>query len=415
MSALRHSRSGVMFLALWLGLAGCAREKVHRIEFEPAGPTTRRAPALSREVDPGLRPFRRDALATTRAVPTTRPRIALRRPPEYTDAERAALSRPGSGRRLLRPLAGTLDRSERAKPQLVIDFIDVGQGDCTLVTFPNGKRLMVDCGSVKNGPVSKIRPALLARLDPDVPAVHELVITHPDRDHYNRLEAVLQGVTVGRVTTVGNSSEFAQADTDKWLENNFNGSRYRIVRADENTPLPAKLVADFGAARAEIVAANVDPDGQNSPNSRSIVLKISFGEFDCLLTADATFETEEAIANRYAAAPEQIDVEVLKLGHHGSRVTSTSPDWPALVKPEAAIVSCANENTFGHPSDRVVNSVFPFTRNRATHTVTVREGGPDRTGDPLDTLEAVYSTENSGNIRVISDGGNKFFVVENAE
>lgn len=414
MRSVRCVCSGVLLAVIFVG--GCAREKVHRFEASRSAASTRPAAVASREVDPGYRTFNRFQLATTRPAATAGPaRVTLRRPAEYSDRELKALASPSSNRPLLRPLSRSLDSSALDAPRLVIDFLDVGQGDCTLVTFPNGKRLLIDCGSVKNGPVSKIRPALLSRLDAANPVVHELVITHPDRDHYNRLEEVLEGVTVGRVTTVGHSDEFPQADTDKWLENRFSGSRYRVVTADESTPLPAKVIADFGEATAEIVAANVDPEGSNSPNSRSVVLKISFGAFDCLLTGDATFETEEAIANRYADAPEQIDVEVLKLGHHGSRVTSTSPDWPALVRPEATIVSCANANTFGHPSDRVVDSVYPFTEDRDAHGLTVRSGGSDRTGTARHTPEAVYSTENSGNIRVISDGSQTFYIVENVK
>ena len=92
---------------------------------------------------------------------------------------------------------------------------------------------------------------------------------------------------------------------------------------------------------------------------------LSYGEFDVVLTGDATKATEDAIIAEYD--DDWLAVEVLKIGHHGSVNTSTSPEWAAATQPIVAVVSCAFENRHGHPGREVIQRLDDFTFDAAPH------------------------------------------------
>ena len=95
-------------------------------------------------------------------------------------------------------------------------------------------------------------------------------------------------------------------------------------------------MCDCGDADVFILAADIQAS-RSPKNARSIVVLISYGDFDVMLMGDATFDTEDAILERY---PEDwLDVEVLKIGHHGSSTTSTSLDWAETVQPKLAVAN----------------------------------------------------------------------------
>ena len=105
-----------------------------------------------------------------------------------------------------------------AQGSLEIHFINVNQGDCTLISCPNGNKILVDCGSSGCSDQTGARDHILGELDPDDPELQALVITHPDKDHYNLLPTVLNGVSVENVVMAGKTSEYGQCKFDKWLE-----------------------------------------------------------------------------------------------------------------------------------------------------------------------------------------------------
>lgn len=92
--------------------------------------------------------------------------------------------------------------------ELIFHVFDVGQGDCALVGCPNGSWVMIDCGSTGGGHVGRVTDEVQGLLDGA--AVSTLVVTHPDRDHYNWLETVLAGVTVE--TELGIFSTYTNGD-----------------------------------------------------------------------------------------------------------------------------------------------------------------------------------------------------------
>jgi len=284
-------------------------------------------------------------------------------------------------------------------------FLDVGQGDCTLVEFPTGYSILVDCGSNDGGDAQYVNEYLKNELEDD--QIDALVITHPDGDHYNLLRQGLSGIQVDHIYMSGEPSEHGNADVDSWISA-FDVSQRTVLAAEDfddvdepNDTIPS----DSGEVR--VVAANVPAvnTGSNfAVNARSIVLLVSYGGFDVMLTGDATFGTEEKIRERFGDS--WLDCEVLKVGHHGSSTTSTHDDWLAAVRPETAVVSASSTNTYGHPRKSVLERVADYTVSDVPHTVIWGWWANNRgqIGSRHGYRESIYNTASSGTVVISSNG-----------
>ncbi|HLM66758.1 MAG TPA: MBL fold metallo-hydrolase [Longimicrobium sp.] len=284
--------------------------------------------------------------------------------------------------------------------RLDISFLYMGQGDCILLSCPDGKRILVDCGSAGNWPFHAAAHMAL-RGDRGVRTsmkLHALILTHPDLDHYNQVHSMLGGRTfsqdhlVGgtRVVAAGTRTDTIPVDTVyfsyKWdgssgplVYHNENGTNLALyfrhsvqamkqvflrgrsgdgVRVwktpfrDPQTKLePIQddrvLVASGTTARGKawsvsIIAGNVaraddDPSDSDGKNASSLVTLVQFGNQRALLTGDATFSTERFLI---AARARQIGgVYLAQAPHHGSALTSSSPDFVEKVAPTAVAVS----------------------------------------------------------------------------
>jgi len=132
---------------------------------------------------------------------------------------------------------------------------------------------------------------------------------------------------------------------------------------------------------------------------------IRYGSFEVLLTGDATKKTEEAIIGRYDN--NWLDVDVLKIGHHGSLSTSTTIPWADIVKPEIAVVSAGHRSSHGHPRKEVLERLDDHTvDNAAPHLMSSATGtrGNYTWHNDSNYSESIYSTDTNGNVVVTSDG-----------
>lgn len=286
--------------------------------------------------------------------------------------------------------------------ELRLHFLDVGQGDSTLVECPGGEFILVDGGS---GIQSSSKPARarahLLRALTEQPKVDTVIVSHPDRDHYNALPYLLDGVAVGNVHVVGPADEYSGSFVG-WLAGIPNENKARITDDHHDPKDSPSVEIPCGGATIHVLSVAAREAGDRSPkNSLSMVLLVSYEDFDAILTADATTVTEKRILGRYPHW--WLDVELLKLGHHGSSTTSTSADWARATAPEVVVVSSGFENSHGHPRRFVVerteataerSSPHPF---RWYHTQTQPEDVPAY-------AKAIYGTGSSGTIVVGSDG-----------
>ena len=227
-----------------------------------------------------------------------------------------------------------------------IIFLDVGQGDALAIRSPGGRWILVDTGPrgrTYDAGARVVLPYLRRR---GVARIEALVLTHPDLDHIGGAEAVLQGLDVGYVVDPSQATgrdayvsvlEAARQNAVPWLEARrdvsitFDGIEISILHPDG--------------------ATNASYSGTDS-NAQSVVLLVRYGEFEALLTGDAPVEVEEAILDDLP-----LELEVLKVGHHGSN-TSTSPLLLAQTSPELAVISVGARNRYGHPHAEVVNRIL---------------------------------------------------------
>lgn len=322
--------------------------------------------------------------------------------------------------RMMERMAHTAE-AEDVAGNLEVHFINVGQGDSTLVKCPDGETILVDCGSTGHFDEGYVRGYLREHLDPDSPRIDLLVITHPDRDHYNKIVKVTNGnifgpkIEVGRVALVGNTSEYSSERVNDFLDT-FPSDRFEDMEAtDYNVGPPVRDIDICGDTVVSVLAAGVSESGSSvSPtNTRGIVVLVRYGDFDVLLTGDATRVTQRNILDRFANDLGELEaVEVLKVSHHGSRATSMmDPNdrnaWLETIQPDIAIFSASGTNGFGHPSVKLAKVLKPFTFEVEPHDLILWDGAHNKSSASTIAQyegESMFLTATNGTIVVESDG-----------
>ena len=243
--------------------------------------------------------------------------------------------------------------------KLSVYFLDVGQGDATLFVA-DGKTILIDAGEIEGGDrvVRDIKTLGITRID-------LLVATHPHSDHIGGMQKVIAAFPVGQVCDAG-------LPYPSPLYENF-------LEAIDRKNIPY-MVAEQGQTIEVDPALRVfvlSPPAQRSaddPNANSVVLRISYGMIDFLMTGDLGGEGEEALLR--TGFP--LDAEILKVAHHGSS-SSTSPAFLARVRPETAIISLGVDNPYGHPHTETLNLLqktgIAVYRTDRDGTVVVRTDG----------------------------------------
>lgn len=263
-----------------------------------------------------------------------------------------------------------LDPPKIPPGKLTVDFLDVGQGDSSLLSFPTGERILVDAGGSSSYDVGAqvVVPALRAL---GVTRLDKVVITHPDLDHMGGIPAVLESMKVDELWDNG------QGKTD---ESGAAYSRALRIAADRRIPIlrPKRICGThrIGAAALSVLHPCGDtlPIPRNAPaNDHSIVILVTLESFSLLLTGDIPAQVEGQLVSM---VPPRLDV--LKLAHHGSRSASSEALLDAT-SPAYGIVSAA-----------------PFNRHHMPHFSVLRRFA--KRGIRL------YRTDQVGAIRVVTNG-----------
>lgn len=236
--------------------------------------------------------------------------------------------------------------------RLRIDFLDVGQGDSALVTFPNGTTLLVDGGGQFN-----YKDDAEGEFEPDRRGIGEFVVseylwfrglssvdhilaTHADADH-------MQGLT-----DVAKNFSIRSALFGRKPKNDTDFDALAGVLASRKIPIETLERGDvlkFGEATVEVLYPQlVDGEVGSSANNDSVVIRIVYGNRSFLLTGDIERATEAELVSN--GVPNS---DVIKVPHHGSKTSSTQP-FVEMVKPGYAIISVGRDSMFGHPHAEVV-------------------------------------------------------------
>ena len=222
---------------------------------------------------------------------------------------------------------------------LEVVLLDVGQGDSILIQ-KGTRQILIDGGS--NG---KTELAELGKYLPYFDDEIEIVIaTHPDRDHIGGLIDVAKNFKIGKVITTGAEKDTAVFKEWKDIREYDRIETLEAQRGDE---------IDFDGSKIRIISpgSSVDPLAGDA-NNKSVVARLDYGGNSFLFTGD----TESTAEREILASGENIDVDFLKIAHHGSKYSSSEAFLEAT-SPETAIISVGAKNSYGHPTEAVLNSL----------------------------------------------------------
>lgn len=225
----------------------------------------------------------------------------------------------------------------KEKP-LEVSFFDVGQGDAIFIETPKRQQILID-----GGPSSVI----LEKLGKEMPfwdrTIELVILTHPEKDHLSGLVEVLKKYQVKNIFWTGivrNTVEYQE-----WLKAlEKEGAKIFIAKAGQ------KIIISRTVLEILHPFESIQGRGLKDSNNTSVVVRLGFGESSFLFTGDLPAFQERELVSRGA----DIDSDVLKVGHHGSK-TSSSEDFIKEVSPELAIISAGKNNSYGHPHQEVLD------------------------------------------------------------
>lgn len=264
-------------------------------------------------------------------------------------------------------------------PSMTVKFLDVGQGDAIFIKYPNGKTALVDAG--RNEIV--IDSALKAE---NITQIDTFIATHPDADHIGGAAYVINNYRVKKVIDSGlkgtTQSFFNYLEAVK-----TSGVQFELAEIGDNI-----------SGDENISAKVLYVDSQASElNDGSIVIMLTYGTTDILLTADAEIAVEKYLINNY-----DLDAEILKVAHHGAN-TGTSQEFIDAVSPSDAILQYGY-NLFRLPSTEVVNHLsLSGATIYSTHelgTITISTDGNRYTFKTDSPKESRKSVQTSNQIRI---------------
>ncbi|MEK7569303.1 MAG: ComEC/Rec2 family competence protein [Patescibacteria group bacterium] len=219
-------------------------------------------------------------------------------------------------------------------------MFDIGQGDAIFIESPTGTQILIDAG-----PPRKILGALSRVMSPFDRSIDAIIITNPDQDHIGGFADVLKTYKVGVLLEPGT---FNESKTYRNLKEEIKNKRIPEVLARRGMRLNLG-----GGAVIDILLPDRDVSNWTT-NDGSVVGKLTYGETEIMLMGDATKETEKIILAENSR--EALDSDILKVGHHGSK-TSTSTEFVEAVSPEYALISAGRDNRYGHPHLGVLESL----------------------------------------------------------
>lgn len=227
---------------------------------------------------------------------------------------------------------------ENKNKDLTFAMLDIGQGDAIFIESPTGFQILIDSGRDK-----KVLSELSRQMSFFDRSIDLVIMTNPDLDHIGGFVEVLDKYKVGKILEPGtyNDSEVYKKIEEIIKEKNI--PRY-LARAGTRIPIG-------DGASLDILFPDKDVSTWDN-NDGSIVARILYGNHSFILTGDASIKTENYLLNKYNR--EVFDADFLKVGHHGSR-TSTSLEFLQAITPRYALISSGIGNKYGHPHDEVID------------------------------------------------------------
>jgi competence protein ComEC len=229
--------------------------------------------------------------------------------------------------------------------QLKVVFLDVGQGDAIFIRTPQGQNIVID-----GGPDSSV----LYRLSKYLPfydrEIDLMILTHPHSDHVSGLISVLEKYSVKQI--MGNGVTHTSPDYIKWLELVKN-KKIPYVLVDK----PQEIYFDQSKNKELVLKIlypqkDIRADNFKDLNESSIITKLVYGQNSFLFMGDLPIDQENELVNSGV----DLRADVLKIGHHGSKYSS-SLDFLSKVSPKYGVIQSGKKNDFGHPHYRLLSNL----------------------------------------------------------
>ncbi len=244
---------------------------------------------------------------------------------------------------------------------LKVHYIDVGQGDSIFIQSGEDT-MLIDCGEI--GKDDEVK-AYLDNLG--ITQIDYVIGTHPHSDHMGCMDKIVEYYDIGEIILP--HLDDSDVPTTKYFE--------RFLTAVENkgmqiTEAEVDRVIKINTAECRIIAPC--SDDYSNANNYSVGIIMTYGENSFIFTGDA----EELAEKEMIESGRLQDIDVYKVGHHGSD-TSSSEEFLEVIKPDIAVISCGEGNSYGHPCDITLENLSKYT-------------------------DKIYRTDLSGSIVITSDG-----------
>lgn len=239
---------------------------------------------------------------------------------------------------------------ERGEGEMRFHFLDVGQGDCTIVEFSDGTVVVVDSGVSAWATENRLTRYLKALK----PCALSLVVTHADSDHYGNMAALLESFTVDTLylpTHAANTKEYAHLLS---------------LAAKKGVPmsvLTRRMTLISSSDAYGVCLSPVGAEGEKD-NEASAVIYFEYAGVGAVLSGDIGVMREEEIEKEYVFSEEFFDsgsysvrlerTQIFKMAHHGAG-DSSSQRWVSMLSPSVSVVSCGKGNDYGHPDSEALS------------------------------------------------------------
>lgn len=252
--------------------------------------------------------------------------------------------------------------------EVKIEVLDIGQGDASLI-YTKDEIIMIDTGDIDE------RDRLVKLLkERDIKTIDKLIITHPHADHIGGAYAVFKNFKVKEVYDNGDTTTTKTYQT--YLKNiKQQNIAYHQLKAGDSV--------DFGGGVSFKVFSPTEKMLQSDDdlNNNSLVGQLRYNDFTMLFTGDSEREAEQNMTKSYG---NELQSDVLKSPHHGSR-TSSSDSYLKAVKAKDVIISLAADNEYGHPHKQTLDRYKKYDMN-------------------------VYRTDKDGTVTILTDGSDNYTI-----
>lgn len=274
-----------------------------------------------------------------------------------------------------------------------VHFIDVGQGDAIAIRFSNGKTMLIDSGTKEYK--HKLQYYLDNVVLDNTKTLDYVLLTHPDVDHSGNIEFILNNYNV---------KEFFRPEIYELFENKTpyceNLTYRQIIQTLNKLEIPTKFSSEQSLSSDGIninilsVLGTYHDLGRIETNEFSPTIIIEDNNTKILLAGDTSSETEDKLLRKYPS--EMLDVDILKLSHHGSKY-SNSYEFLEVTSPKIA-VACCGVNTYGHPANDTVQRLLEYDKN-----------------NEKDLFSNYYTTLDDGNIVITFDNNTTVDIIKNID